>query len=457
MFHNQKSIFPAVLLGVFTVLICRGINLFSLIGLCMFYKVAIDLYTSFGKILPIRLLFLFFMCFQLLFCSYLAYNVFPGYQYYPMKVDQDVYFSYTVPAIFCFSLGLYFREKYNKNLELLNLSDIAILVHYNRVYCYLLIAMGVAASFISGFFPNSFAFVFYVLGLLKFVGLFVLILSNSKLNGWLLLLIYGSILISSFQNAMFHDLLVWLLFLLALFAVKYRISHQTRSIFLLSFVLLVLFIQVIKSTYRDQISRLGNGSVETVIASVDMVKRSSGTGLFSIETLAPQLSRFNQGWIVASILDNVPRNVPFADGETISLYIKAAFLPRIWDENKLRSGDKDLFNKYSGWQINKNTSMSLSSVGDAYINYGKFGGWVFMFLYGLMFSLSMNFLSKKSVNYPLLPIFSLILFAYPIRIEADLQTILGHFVKSSIIVYVLFLVGNKRLKKFPAISSKKIQ
>jgi len=91
--------------------------------------------------------------------------------------------------------------------------------------------------------------------------------------------------------------------------------------------------------------------------------------------------------------------------------------------------------------------MGLSSMGDAYINFGTFGGCIFMFFLGLLFSEVLNGFQKYSRYYPFLLLFTPLVFYYPIRPDCELQTSLGHLVKSCFLIYMLILFWKKDLSK----------
>jgi hypothetical protein len=122
--------------------------------------------------------------------------------------------------------------------------------------------------------------------------------------------------------------------------------------------------------------------------------------------------------------------VPFENGKEMMRILEAAFLPRIIAPNKLNAGDREIFMKYTGLGLRKGTSMGLSSVGDAYINFGVIGGSIFMFFLGLAFSEVLNAFEKYSKQFPFLLLFTPLVFYYPIRPDCELQTTLGHLVKS---------------------------
>ena len=158
---------------------------------------------------------------------------------------------------------------------------------------------------------------------------------------------------------------------------------------------------------------------------------------FSAASIAHSNIRINQGYIVTHVMETVPEKVPFEDGSEMMEIVRAAVLPRILAPDKLRAGDRGIFMKYSGMVLLPGTSMALSSLGDAYVNFGTFGGAIFMFFYGLLFSEVLNAFYKNSFDYPIVILFVPLVFYYPIRPDCELQTIMGHLVKSCFLLFVV--------------------
>jgi hypothetical protein len=102
--------------------------------------------------------------------------------------------------------------------------------------------------------------------------------------------------------------------------------------------------------------------------------------------------------------------------------------------------------KYTGLSLLPGTSMGLSTMGDAYVNFGIFGGVIFMFFFGLLFSEILNAFYKRSSEYPVLLLFIPMVFYYPIRPDCELQTILGHLFKSCFLIFVMLHVWKAKLK-----------
>ena len=122
-------------------------------------------------------------------------------------------------------------------------------------------------------------------------------------------------------------------------------------------------------------------------------------------------------------------------------------MPRFLAPNKLKAGDQAIFMKYSGMQLNDNTSMGLGSLSDAYIDFGFFYGAIALFFYGMIFNYSLKYLYNKSKLFPPIILCVPLIFAYPIRPDCETQTALGHLVKSIFVVMVLLILARRYFQK----------
>ncbi len=147
-----------------------------------------------------------------------------------------------------------------------------------------------------------------------------------------MILVFGSIVVSSLGEAMFHDLLTWMIMLGAVLAIKFKPGITLKTAVAFGFILLVVIIQQLKGDYRKTVQAQGGGvgSFEQVYDS-----RVEQNSLFNFQSLAASNTRINQGFIVTNIMYTVPDKVPFEDGKELWKIIEAAFLPRILAPNKL--------------------------------------------------------------------------------------------------------------------------
>jgi hypothetical protein len=402
-------------------------------------------FYALGYVIPVRYLAGAFMCMQMLLGPAMAYSGLDAYQRpeSQMQIPEFDYFVYAIPAVLAFIIGLHVSAGKLKG-EFINQEKIRQYVQENDTLPYYFVAFGFVASFISPYFGSELGFVFFLFSNFKFIGAFLIILGNKKSKPLYLVIVFGSIIGSSLQQAMFHDLITWLIFLGAVFALKYKPSVNIKAVFAIGFAILALVIQQLKGDYRQATWRGTEGAgLSTFVQTYD---ESESKGRFSMESIATSNIRINQGFIVTHIMKTVPDKVPYENGSEMFEILKSAILPRILAPNKLNAGDRTIFMKYTGLSLLPGTSMGLSTMGDAYVNFGIFGGVIFMFFFGLLFSEILNAFYKRSSEYPVLLLFIPMVFYYPIRPDCELQTILGHLFKSCFLIFVMLHVWKAKLK-----------
>lgn len=440
------------LLLIFIKLIWMDLSWMSFIALAITIHQFLLLFYSVGTVIPIRYLAGSFMCLQMLLGPTLAYNGLDAYQRFEsqMRIPEVEYMAYAIPAVALFIMGLHITAGKLKG-EILNEKEIARFINNSGNLPYVFIGVGFLSSYVSGFFGSELGFVFYLLSGFKFIGAFMLVLGTRQLKTWVLVLVFGSIIASSLQRAMFHDLLTWLIMLGAMLAVKFKPGITLKTVAAFAFIVLAVIIQQVKGDYR-QAAYTGSDGGAGLESFQNAVEKADAGNSFSSTSLAKSNIRINQGYIITNIMNTVPEKVPFENGKELMQILEAAFLPRIIAPNKLNAGDRTIFMKYSGLALMPGTSMGLSSMGDAYINFGILGGCIFMFCLGLLFSEVLNGFHKYSKYYPFLLLFTPLVFYYPIRPDCELQTSLGHLVKSCFLIYMLILFWKRDLTK---VQSKK--
>ena len=431
---------------IFSRLLFPDLSWFSYVAIMISVFQFLLLFYSFGAVIPIRYLLGSFMCLQMFIGPTLAYNGLDKYQrgFLKMQIPEDQYFLYVIPAVICFIVGLHIRAGMLEG-EVVDQEKIKRFVKENPKLPFVFIGIGFVSSFVSGLFGAELGFVFTLLACFKFIGTFLFILSGTKLRPFFLFLVYGSVIASSLVSAMFHDLLTWLIFLGAVFALKYKPSIQVKGIFAFGFIILALMIQLIKEDYREATWKEGEqGGIETLQKTMNASQEKNS--FINEEKLGGSNVRINQGFIITNIMANIPARMPFAKGEELAQILEAAIMPRILAPNKLNAGDREFFMKWSGMRIAAGTSMGLSSVGDAYINFGMVGGSIFMLLYGMFFSEVLKSFNHFGKSFPILILFTSLVFYFPIRPDCELQTILGHLIKSCFLIFVMIQIWKYKFK-----------
>jgi len=91
--------------------------------------------------------------------------------------------------------------------------------------------------------------------------------------------------------------------------------------------------------------------------------------------------------------------------------------------------------------------MTIGILGDAYVNFGLIGGAVFMLGFGLFLNYILGFIYRLSSKYPSLILWIPFIFFYAMRAGNEFVVILNFITKSSIVVFIIFFLNKKRLRR----------
>ncbi len=432
---------------VLVIISFAGFELFSnfylltSLGMALVIFIFVKFYFDMGKRVEIRDVIVLMATLQWILGPVMAYHIFEEHPLFYMAVDEKQYMNFVVPACYALVIGLYLPLSSNRIVGEIQFDRIRDFVKDQPKLAYILIGMGLFFSAIRKFMPGSLEFFFFLLGNMQFVGLFLLMLTPKAKFKWLLFGIVMSLLLSNAMlQGMFHQLLLWLIFLFLIMALIFRFSILTKSLFFLVGIILVTLIQSIKDDYREETwykTELTN-SKENIFRDVFMDRINNPSAIFEGEMMNNMNTRLNQGWIIARILNHVPGNEPFAEGETVKKAVEASLLPRILIPNKVMAGGKENFERFTGTYINDKTSMDLSIAGEAYANFGTSGGILFMFIIGIFYNLVLIRILKISIKHPVLILWIPLLFFQVIKAETDFSTVLNHLIKSAIVVTLVF-------------------
>jgi len=159
--------------------------------------------------------------------------------------------------------------------------------------------------------------------------------------------------------------------------------------------------------------------------------------MFSTNQLFLTSVRMNQGWLVAMTMNKVPRKYDFAYGETIATSVAAAIIPRFIWPNKPEAGGKANLKRFWGYNL-VGYSMNIGPLGEAYANFDRFGGIIYMFFYGLFFNLVLSLILRYSEKRPTIVLWVPFLFYYAIGVETDLLSTMGSLIKGLIFTWIVF-------------------
>jgi len=245
---------------------------------------------------------------------------------------------------------------------------------------------------------------------------------------------------------MFHNFILWSTLLFTIISMILHFKTYQKVLIISFGFFFMITLQIIKAQYREMIE-FGISDTDRVEIFVDLFSEEllSGLNMDNEENLKSVITRLNQGWIVSAIMHNVPRNEDFANGETIKVAAYSSLVPRFLDKGKKIAGGRENFIKYTGLPLTQQTSMGISVIGEAYINFGVYGGILFMFIYGMGISLLFKLFITLSITKPSLILWSPLLFLQAVKAETELVVILNHVIKSGILVLLFIYVTQRFL------------
>lgn len=395
-----------------------------------------------GKTYPIMYLFLFVYFVQYIFSVYLIYNEFPVLKK-EMMISQEQLFSYCIPAFLFLFAGVFLFNKdidVSKTLKEINPRNAAVLGH-------LLIGVsfffdGLSLIGISGL-KSMLSFTHY----LRYIGAMCYLFAPSPLNYSILTLVYVGLARDALRGGVFIDFFIWSAYLFLLMSHRFQLSFRSRLAFIMLAAPMLILIQSVKQEYRESTwsgkQQSGLGFLSGLVAKEQAEKEDP----FATESsgIVSTVGRLNQGWHLGMVLKRVPSKQPYANGADMFSDLAGVAVPRLLYEGKKVAGGQDKFSRYTGHKILGNTSMTIGVLGDFYINFGTWGSYIGLFIFGaLMSRLFYGFMKKYVVTDPLNIVWVPFLFSYLIRANNDFYMVVNTLFKG----FIIFLAITYLRKQF---------
>ncbi len=382
----------------------------------------------------------------------ITYNISQDKIRYAMKINANDYFALALPGFIFFAIGLYIlpTKLFTPNFRQLNKVSFLnekLLLRATLVGLFLKISSQITSG--------EFGFILYVLSMIRFIGAFSLFSLNPRKYFLITIIVIIMELFIGFYTGLYHDALMWLIFFSFFLVYVLKPSFKLKLIGISSLIGLILFIQAIKHVYRE---RVWHGDSEASIETISEIglENSSYDILFGEDNLLGTLNRGNQAWIFASTVDNMDMTQDFQGLNNVYLYLESAILPRVIAPNKIKSGDKEIFNKFSGHSLADGTAMGLGVFADGYIAFGAIGVYLFGFFLGLIFSLTFKLVERWTNISPFYVLLILPILNYAVRPDCELQTTINHITKSTFIFGTLVYLTKKRFTLDSAESKRKL-
>lgn len=369
----------------------------------------------------------------------ITYNLPEDQILYGMKVVSDQYYILAIPGFIFLAIGMFIIPTKIFVVSTKKVDSGALL---NKKFLVNITIFTLLIRLIYSSVPGELSFIFYLTSLLRFVSAFALLSIDRRLWYWPTIVLLLE-LIAAFLAGMYHDALMWIIFFGLYFIYAIKPSLRVKLIGAAAVITLILFVQAIKVVYRTEV---WFGDKEASISNAYDIgsKQASSDALLGEENLLGTLNRGNQAWIFASTVENMDNTKKFQGLTNVNKYLEAALLPRFLAPNKIKSGDKEIFNEFSGHIINENTSMGLGIFADGYVAYGAWGVYIFGFVLGLIFSLTFKIVERWTRFSPFYVLLLLPLLNYAVRPDCELQTTINHLFKGILLYGFLVYLTRKR-------------
>jgi hypothetical protein len=441
----------AIIIFSFIVYILLKVNttftLYESLSIVAFVFFLLDFLDSLGKRLVIRDLQILTAIFTCLLLPILGYHHFDSNNLLArrwvvfMRVPSDDYYSFMLPATIALIVGLktplFFKTKIFKN-QVLYMRRAEEYVKPLKWQGLILVAIGLLGSFIQGFVPAALSHVMYLMSYLMFVGVFYCLYSDMPRKRTVLILVFALLFYRSISQGMFGELVFMGTMTLILVLLAKKINFVTKAGVFAIGVFFILTLQAVKPIYRSKIWFGYKGDKLELFVNLFAERLVEPLSLFDNEGMLFHLySRFNQGFTISRVIQSVPARKPYANGETIFLSLAGSFIPRFIWPDKPKAGGAYNFQRFLGVTL-KGYSIGLSPFGESWGNFGKVGGIVFMFFFGLLFNFFFHLLLKIAIKIPSLILWCPYLFFYSVTIETDVFTMVNSFTQAAIFCFLTY-------------------
>jgi hypothetical protein len=376
---------------------------------------------------------LFLYAVNYLFSPAITYQFDQALLTYPMKIPAPAYFAIALPGFISFYAGIYsFRTRiFTPRMDKLRRDGIR-----NESLVFGFLFFGIFLRIFNSIFPGEVGFLIYIVSSIRFLGSFTLYSLNPRKNWkWVVFVLLLELYFAAIA-AMYHDAVMWILFFALYYIYTTKPSMIVRLIGLSGIIVFILFIQGLKGSYRSKVAETGSSDLGLVLETSEDVSKD----IASENNLLSTLNRGNQAWIFASTIDRMDRVGDFQGFYILGIYFESAILPRFLAPNKLKSGEKKIFNTFSGHKINSTTSMGLGIFADGYIAFGFWGVLFCAFGLGLLFNITFIIIESWTKLSEFYVLMVLPLLNYAVRPDCETQATINHVFKGVVIMGLLVML-----------------
>ncbi|HEY4934960.1 MAG TPA: hypothetical protein VII44_00190, partial [Puia sp.] len=405
-----------------------------------------------GKGLVLRelvVLHTIFICLVMPSMGYSIYN-YDNYLarvfYRYMLVPENVYFGYAMPAVCAFSVSLCYPvikkdtildegDSFKRLLQRVRNE-----IRTNNKTGIIIVAIGVLMFFLIGAVPDAVRFAVTLLFFSSFAGILYIYYSQPFPSKNILLVLFSLFVVGlAIQSGVF-TVVVYMgitlfsyLFLGRKYALWKKFMVFTVGVFLL------FITQNVKTAYRD-ITWKDNVVDDKTSLFLDIIvdKVNNFDKLIELDGFFPVYMRTNQGYNISKVMQRIPSQQEYDDGNHLLITSASALVPRFLWPDKPEAGGKESMQYFAGLSI-YGWSTNVSPLGEAYGSFGPYGGIIFMFGLGFFIRWIYKRVFVISQKLPLLILWIPVLF-YQVTycMETDSLQVFNSLVKGAFFLWLLY-------------------
>lgn len=399
----------------------------------------LNLFIEFGNSIALRELMGFVASLQLLLSTALEFV----YQPEEMPLLSDDYFSYALPAVVAYYIGLFLPIfKTQDHIHLLSKAKVYLTGKDN--ISTILLVIGIIGAVAYQYVPIQIKAIVYLFSICLYASVMYGHYLSGKIKKITLSVAFTLLVYTTVKEGAFGHLIFWTTLY---FIIVFAGTDRGKSIpFKLSVVLIgFIFIVVVQSVKMDyRLGTWGNNITERradpeLLMQLVKQRIDDPSYLISSEHFLSVAHRFNQGSLVALAQSYVPRVEPYANGE-ILLHFIYPVVPRLfWDEKPITGGVANI-TRFTPLIHSGTSSSNISPFGEAYANFGDVGGIIFMFIFGLLFNYCFSKVLTISEITPSFLLWLPCLFSGCLTVETDVLSMWGSFISTSIFIATFWFV-----------------
>lgn len=468
---NNRYIYSLVILLIS--LLSMVTNWYGNLVVALFILFVIMIFDKTGKGIVFRESTAFLYVFTCLLMPLVGYTYFTydntlariWVKYMPVK--QEVYFSYTLPAISLFCLALTWplgvKESLDEGRVLWeSLRKVREVISNRRNLGIYIIGVGVVINVLVVFLPGVFQFFATLFFFGSFAGLLYLYFAPPFKYKKLIIVGFLVYIVSiALSSGMFTIVAYMSITLFSFFVISKKRSLLKNVVIMVLAIGFMLLLQVTKGSYRKYIWKsVYTGNKAVLFSNLFLENMKKGELLFDDKVFFNTYIRTNQGFNVGLVMRRIPSYQPYDNGNNLMKVVAASIVPRFLWPDKPEAGGKFNMKYYAGYPI-KGFSTNIGPLGEAYGSFGVRGGIIYMFFLGIFIRWAYKRVFIISRKVPSLICWIPVLF-YQITYsgETDTLQILNSLIKSAFFVWLLykFLPGwfgaeKKETRRQPVIKS----